>query len=221
MGYIMKTGILFVIALTLSCSGDKNSSKAPLSAKGADKGSDIRNYRTVKIGNQTWMAENLNYDIEGSACYANDPANCEKYGRYYNWATAMSLPPNCNSSLCASSVLAKHRGICPSGWHLPTNEEWDELIDYTGGYMQTGKYLKTSNGWNSGGNGTDKYGFAAVPGGGGGGRFLNAGYTAYWWTATEGSNAYTYIRGAYYGFDIFIRRYNSKQSVFPVRCVQD
>jgi len=74
---------------------------------------DGKVYRTVKIGNQVWMAENLNYDAPGSKCYNNNPANAEKYGRLYDWETA--------------------KKVCPAGWHLPSNDEWKVLVDFVGG----------------------------------------------------------------------------------------
>jgi len=106
---------------------------------------DKKTYKTVKIGEQTWMAENLNYNASGSTCYGNKPANCDKYGRLYEWKTA--------------------KKICPAGWHLPTKEEWDILIATVGGKETAGKFLKATSGWNKNGNGTDKFGFAAMPGG--------------------------------------------------------
>jgi len=73
---------------------------------------DGQEYKTILIGTQTWLAENLNYNAEGSNCYDNDPDNCAKYGRLYNWETANK--------------------ICPQGWHLPSEREWKVLVDYTG-----------------------------------------------------------------------------------------
>ncbi len=73
---------------------------------------DGKTYKTVKIGEQTWMAENLNFDNTGSYCYANKQENCDKYGRLYTWEAA--------------------KNVCPTGWHLPTEEEWQQLEKYLG-----------------------------------------------------------------------------------------
>jgi len=129
---------------------------------------DGKIYRAVEIGTQTWMAENLNYEVKGSICYDDDPAYCAKYGRLYDWATAMKLPVKCNLGYCTKQVGNPHRGICPEGWHLPSREEWQTLIDFTGRNLEK---LKAKIGWNNykgkSGNGTDNYGFAALPGGNG------------------------------------------------------
>jgi len=125
-------------------------------------------YKTVKIGNQTWMAENLNIEIGNSVCYFADPANCQKYGRLYDWETA--------------------KKACPSGWHLPSNAEWQTLVDFAGGDKVAGKKLKAKSGWNNNGSGTDNYGFAALPGGKGedyNNNFEYVGSLGYWWSATE------------------------------------
>ena len=126
-------------------------------------------------GTQTWMAENLNYNISGSRCYDNDPANCAIYGRLYNWATAMALPPSCNSSVCASLIFENHRGICPKGWHIPSNDDWRVLTKFVG--KNAGTQLKATSGWNSYegiSSGEDIYDFAALPGGWG--DSVNEGY---------------------------------------------
>ncbi|MDR0330184.1 MAG: hypothetical protein LBH93_00530 [Chitinispirillales bacterium] len=135
---------------------------------------DGRKYRTVKVGAQTWMAENLNYMGDKSAlCYGNDELNCKKYGALYTWSSA--------------------KAVCPSGWLLPSREDWAALAAAAGGDKAAGKKLKAAEGWNGlegkGGNGTDDLGFAALPGGtGGGGDFGNAGFSGNWWSATENAN---------------------------------
>jgi uncharacterized protein (TIGR02145 family) len=145
---------------------------------------DGKIYKTVKIGKQTWMAENLNYEASGGKCYDNNPINAQKYGRLYNWETA--------------------KRVCPPSWHLPSNEEWQELVDFAGGDKIAGKKLKATNGWDSfygrSGNGTDEYGFAALPGGYGfsNGNFYKIGKSSSWWTATENDAGYTELRKMYY-----------------------
>jgi len=107
---------------------------------------DGKTYKTVKIGRQTWMAENLNYQIDSDSwCYNDSNYYCDKYGKLYNWEAAMMA--------------------CPNGYHLPTRQEWDELVDYVGGDNVASKMLKKRNGWNKNSNGTDVYGFGALPGG--------------------------------------------------------
>ena len=168
---------------------------------------DGKTYKTVKIGSQTWMAENLNYDASGSKCYENKPENCAKYGRLYNRAMAKSA--------------------CPSGWHLPSNDEWQELVDFTGGDELAGAYLKAKSGWN--GNGTDNYGFSALPGGDGysyGNRsfsFNLVGDGYYWWTSTESNANHAYYRS----MDNLSSRVgggrsdSGKSNLFSIRCLQD
>jgi uncharacterized protein (TIGR02145 family) len=128
---------------------------------------DKKKYKTVKIGEQVWMAENLNYADKNSKCHDNKPANCTKYGRLYDWATAMALPDNCN--MVCDPAMHQGQSICPSGWHLPNISEWNVLVNMAGGADTAGKVLKAQSGWNKNGNkngnGDDKFGFAALPGG--------------------------------------------------------
>jgi uncharacterized protein (TIGR02145 family) len=172
-----------------------------------------KTYKTAKIGTQTWLAENLNYEAEGSVCYENNPANCAKYGRLYNWETAMKA--------------------CPKGWHLPSNAEWDKLFRFVDGDKgikspynseTAGKYLKAKSGWNKDGNGTDKYGFSALPGGYGysDGSFSNVGNFGFWWSASEYEDGSlgAYFRSMYY-YDSAIWYYSLKTNLFSVRCLQD
>lgn len=108
-------------------------------------------YKTVKIGNQLWMAENLNLKTSSSWCYRNKPSNCKKYGRLYTWKAAMEN--------------------CPDGWHLPSDEEWGELINFVdahNGDEGVGTSLKSTNGWKNEPTipmGTDRFGFSGKPSG--------------------------------------------------------
>jgi len=155
--------------------------------------------KIAKIGTQTWMAENLNRNVSGSKCYDNNSANCNMYGRLYNWATAMT--------------------VCPSGWHLPTDAEWDVLMTAVGG----GTKLKASSGWNSNGNGTNDYGFSALPGGVGGsdGGFGNVGNVGSWWSATEYNASNAYRLSISYNSSNVDRGYYGKSYLYSVRCVQN
>jgi uncharacterized protein (TIGR02145 family) len=175
-------------------------------AGGAGTFTDTRDgkiYKTVKMPDgKTWMAENLNIKTDGSWCYDNKESNCDRYGRLYNWYAAMRA--------------------CPSGWHLPTRREWNDLVKSSGG-KKAGKALKSSSGWNNRGNGTDKYGFSALPGGYrySGGSFDNTGGLGYWWTATRHGGGYAYCRDIYYGYDDVNEHSYRKGHVFSVRCVGD
>ncbi|MCL2220645.1 MAG: fibrobacter succinogenes major paralogous domain-containing protein [Chitinispirillia bacterium] len=140
---------------------------------------DGKKYRTVNIGDRTWMAENLNVAEDSSWCYANADSNCTKYGRLYSWSAAVKT--------------------CPAGWRLPDSADWNNLVAAAGGKETGGKRLKSASGWRGWeddeghytlGNGTDELGFSALPGGyHSAGRFFNAGTVAFWWSATEVSAA--------------------------------
>jgi uncharacterized protein (TIGR02145 family) len=158
-------------------------------------------YKTVGIGNLNWMAENLNYNADGSKCYENLDNNCTEYGRLYNWATAMTA--------------------CPSGWHLPSDGEWDTLIDFVevvvGWYLYAGTSLKATSGWRDHG-GTDTFGFSALPGGYGYSKgFSLVGSYGYWWSgARSASRSMAYNKTTVDKDD-----FSDKTELFSVRCVQD
>jgi uncharacterized protein (TIGR02145 family) len=180
------------------------------------------------------MAENINYNVSGSKCYGDDPANCAKYGRLYDWATAMALDVSCNSSYCNSQISAKHQGVCPSGWHIPSSADWNALMAFiltdkelgsftSGSSNYAGKYLKTTSGWNSSGNGLDSYGFSALPGGYGdsGGYFSYVGNLGSWWSASEGNSYNAYGRYMGYNYEnAYWLNYN-KYGLQSIRCLQD
>ena len=194
-----------------------------------------KTYKWVKIGKQYWMAENLNYNATNSRCYGDNSGgdsqgNCAKYGRLYNWATAMALNASCNSSSCASQVDVKHKGICPNGWHIPSNAEWNVLMKFVNPECSdnsvcagAGTKLKAADGWNNNGNGEDTYGFSALPGGYGYsvGSFSTVGGIGYWWSASEDSSNFADLRGMYYDDEYVGYHSIDKDYLFSVRCVQD
>ena len=133
---------------------------------------DGKTYKTVKIGSQIWMAENLNFKTKkGSWCYDDNESNCARYGRLYTWAVAMDSTGNwstngkgCgNGSICNPKTPV--RGVCPEGWHLPSKTEWEILFTTVGGKSTAGSKLKSMSGWDDHGNGTDDFGFSALPAG--------------------------------------------------------
>ncbi|MCL1956545.1 MAG: fibrobacter succinogenes major paralogous domain-containing protein [Fibromonadales bacterium] len=162
---------------------------------------DGKTYKMVKIGNQTWMAENLNYNASGSKCYDNQESNCKKYGRLYDWWTAKTS--------------------CPKGWHLPSDAEWTALTDFVGA-RKGGAKLKSTSGWNSNGNGRDSYDFAALPGGcDSGDSFILVGNFGYWWSASENTANDAYSRYMGYSDESVLRYNNFKSYLQSVRCVRD
>jgi len=198
----------------ISSSSSKPSSSSSSIQSGIVYGASVtyqgETYETVVIGTQTWFKRNLNYAVEGSKC-----DNCATYGRLYAWATAMALPIDCNYSSCASQVDAKHKGICPSGWHIPSDAEWTTLTDYVGGEKTAGNKL-SSNGQNS-------YGFSALPGGYGlsDGYISNVGYDCGWWSSTEVYTSEAYTRFIFYYDNGISRKDYTKNRLHSVRCVKD
>lgn len=145
---------------------------------------DGKSYDVVQIGSQTWMAENLDYESDGSACPEGDNRNCEKYGRLYTWEAAQN--------------------ICPEGWLLPDSLDFAKLVVQAGGPSQAGDALKAIDGWFKKGNGSDAFGFKALPAGYRGavyegedsalaeGAYDGIGGYAYFWSATETSDGLAY-----------------------------
>ena len=190
---------------------------------------DGQTYRTVTIGSQTWMAQNLNYKTANSYCYVDNPSNCTKYGRLYTWAAAMDSAGtwSANGKGCGYGKTCTPtypvRGVCPTGWHLPTQTEWDTLFTAVGGYSTAGTKLKSTSGWYGNGNGTDAYSFSALPAGN---RYNSGGYSyegnyADFWSSTEDNSYSAYIVSLdYYGGNANLNYYG-KNDGFSVRCVKD
>jgi uncharacterized protein (TIGR02145 family) len=160
---------------------------------------DKKTYKTIKINEQVWLAENLSFNATDSKCNDDKPENCTKYGRQYEWETAMKA--------------------CPKGWHLPNNAEWDKLYRSADGTSGTespytsktaGKYLKAADGW----NGTDKFGFSALPGGG----FQ---VSADWWSSSESSGNYANLRIIGNNSESASSKTQSKKLPCSVRCIKD
>ena len=169
-------------------------------------------YQTVVIGNQEWMAENLAYAPSSGNywAYDNDDANVEVYGYLYDWQTALN--------------------VCPTGWHLPSDEEWTELTDYlgdnAGGKLKATGTIEAGTGlWVDPNTGaTNETGFTARPGGyhrGSNGTFYNVGSSGHWWSATEFSTNYAWSRRMNYNqSNVHRSRYN-KELGYSVRCLRD
>ena len=159
-------------------------------------------YKTVKIDDQWWMAENLNFRTDSSFCYNDSAEYCEKYGRLYMWGAASSA--------------------CPSGWHLPDTTEWKTLINAVGGQSTAGNVLKSMSGRNSSDNGTDDFGFSALPTGyrNEDGDYFGEGSDPDFWSSTENGNSYAYHMDLGSG-DYAYLGCIYKVDGFPVRCIQD
>jgi len=200
---------------------------------------DGQTYRTTKIGDQVWMAENLNYRYLGptttrdssSFCYDNDPANCDTYGRLYMWSAAMdsagiimgNTANGCGSySECAPEGIV--RGVCPQGWHLPSGAEFKTLFYAVGGTDVAGTMLKSSRGWewnDKSGNGTDAFGFSALPAGFRSyGNYVNEGGDTIFWSSTE-NDSHVYIVPLSYDVDRAGLANDNGSSGASVRCLKD
>jgi uncharacterized protein (TIGR02145 family) len=195
---------------------------------------DGKKYKTIKISNQTWMAQNLDYHGEDGylgLCYGDNPQykikkpeNCQEYGRLYDWNEA--------------------KKACPKGWHLPNDKEWKTLVDFAGGDEIAGKKLKAKSGWakieckwtkeetdnrgrvtvtNYDECATDEYGFSALPGGIGfpNGVFRDVGEYGRWWSASEYNNNEAYYRNMSYQKKYAEGNYFGKSYLYSVRCIKD
>ncbi len=199
----MKKIFLFTIAVTIIAF----SSFAQ--TKGTFKDSrDGKTYKTIKIGTQTWMAENLAYKTyDGSWAYNNSESNVSKYGRLYNWQIA--------------------KNVCPTGWHLPSDTEWTSLTNYLGGEAVAGEKLKSSTGWklDEGKNyGNNMSGFNALPAGfrsGNGGSFVDKGKYSYFWSSTSEGSEYAWFRSLDYSGGEVDRDDDNRTDGYSVRCLRN
>ena len=173
---------------------------------------DGKTYKTVKIGKQVWMAENLNYQTGESKCYRNEPENCGKYGRLYFWREAVTA--------------------CPDGWHLPSKEEFEELEKLAGQKAgdidEAGTVLKSTTGWKNedgkSGNGINGLGFGALPAGfyaSDDDYFYYEGHNAYFWSSTEYDSFNAYFLYLFYNDEGADVDTSDKYGAFSVRCVKN
>lgn len=214
---------------------------------------DGKTYKTTEIGLQTWMAENLNYYdknnsnlVDNSWCYKNVDANCDVGGRLYTWTAVMDMDPKYAKNTAEDLIDNPHRGICPSGWHVPTNAEWTQVRDYiskmeggsNGGYSEI---MKSANGWYpyspSSEPSKDTYGFSAIATGAYYGKYANPResysryafddekYFANFWSATEATKytgaIYWFLDYREYKLSSYATSYNEKDRGFALRCVKD
>jgi uncharacterized protein (TIGR02145 family) len=218
-----------IITISLSCSKDKpTESNYPITETITDIDGNV--YKTVKIGDQLWMAENLkvthyrngdaipNVTVNapwqglttGAYCeYNNDGNNVATYGRLYNWFAVTDI-----------------RKIVPAGWHAPTNAEWQTLINYLGGDSIAGGKMKEVGTayWQSPNTGaTDESGFSGMPGGYRiySGSYSSMGYNAHFWSSMENYSGRAFYRILYYSNSKVYHNYNYKQDGYSVRCVKD
>ncbi|ACX75203.1 putative lipoprotein [Fibrobacter succinogenes subsp. succinogenes S85] len=192
-------------------------------------------YKIVKIGEQVWMAQNLNYEAATSYCYNDGAEYCEKYGRLYTWAASVDKSEKeCGLGNECNLASGNIRGICPDGWYLPSGADFETLIKAVGGEKGAGAKLKSLSGWRDdggvSGNGTDTFGFSALPVGVGMQGFYGEGYGAQFWGSTECGSASAADKGYscasimsldYDDVDVSLRSYAAKDFKFSVRCIKE
>ena len=145
----------------------------------------------------------MNYETGNSWCYDNNPSNCDTYGRLYDWNIAL--------------------GVCPSGWHLPSDEEWTKLTGYLGGESVAGTKMKSTSDWYNNGNGDNSNGFNALPGGLRYyyGNFYALTHLAYFWSSSQYDAVYAWHRDLEFRDSIVGRYYGDKAGGFSCRCLRD
>ena len=199
---------------------------------------DGKVYSIVGIGNQCWMAQNLNIGakVDGSGeqtnnsiiekyCYNNDDNNCSTYGGLYQWAEMVQYLNGATNTASWNPIpTGDIRGICPSGWHLPTDAEWTTLTTYLGSEAIAGGKMKESGytHWTSPNIGaTNSSGFTALPGGyrSNTALFLNIADYAYFWSLSQNDATSAWARFLFYGNEAVSRNNVTKTYSFSARCV--
>ncbi len=205
---------------------------------------DNKVYRTIEIGQQIWMAQNLDYYTIGlqNYCYDNDVENCRKYGRLYSWASALNLAYEYNTTKATTSTGADSvlripaQGICPEGWHVPSQAEVKKLEAYVEAVNTValieegaGTSLKSSSleiGWWDDAYGTDRFGFSFLPSGEilytrSYNKYQGLGADGEMWTSTENAASEAIRIGMFYSLEDIGYYQHSKIVGRPVRCLKD
>lgn len=186
---------------------------------------DNQAYQTVQIGNQCWMSENLNYDVDasGMSSTGTGPQSSSSVGRFYSWAGALDIPLSNNTAFYGTTGTTTYQGQCPVGWHIPDNQEWCDLaMDVT----NLGNALKLVGQGSGAGAGTNTSGFSATLAGyqdSFTGNFLEYGITSRFWTATESTSNVNEGRSyhLYYNNNVIDQVWSEKSYFYNVRCVKD
>lgn len=180
---------------------------------------DGKGYRTVQIGSQCWMAENLDFHTETSRCYDDNLTYCTIYGSLYDWNEIMNYQSKANTGINLNKT------VCPDLWHLPSLEEWSQLIQYAGGSQEAGQRLKSEGDhfWDSSNYpGTDEFGFEARGGGfmDESGQYKLVRKTAYWWTSDSDDDGINFI-SAFYNNSQMRSEKSDSYLYNSVRCIRD
>jgi len=212
-----KKEIEIIADKTITVTAESRKIIEPLRPKKENEFKDFRDntiYKIVKIGDKLWMSENLNYEMENSWCYDDNPENCKKYGRLYTYESA------------------KH--VCPTGWHLPSDEEWKDLettlgidqhiLDKTNFRGKVGIKLKSKTDWYKN-QGLDELGFNVLPGGmrnyEGKGGFTQLKKQSFFWSSTPKGSNNAWRRQFHYSNDGIARMNFNAKYAYSVRCVKD
>ena len=208
----MKAFLFCTIAtlLLIGCKKDSVSSQDNHSCSQFTDDRDGETYSVVNIGNQCWMAENLRYNASGSWLNPNNPDT--KYGVLYDWATVMDNAPSSSSN--PSTV----QGICPNGWHVPSDEEWTELTNSITNDVE----LRSTTGWGNANNESNKSAFNAFPAGYclSGDFYALGGFAGFWSSTTGNSTNSAWYRNIANGSGV-VRNSYGKDFSFSCRCVKD
>lgn len=183
-------------------------------------------YKTTIIGKQRWMAENLHFKTKNAYCYGDREGNCNIYGNMYTWTDAMKLKKKFQVTLYKDGNI---QGICPDGWHVPTNDDWKVLRNYAGNmssYDGPATSLKSTSYWERDDKslpGADEFGFNALPGGERDflGAYAGLGDYGIFWSSTQYGFDGAYIWEMNYDNSKVNDRFDGKDLAFSLRCIED